>query len=463
MGPQGPGPSWAGPVSPGPAAPSWIPPYPPPPPGPPPAPGAHAWGPVHTPYGLAWGPLPVPPPTTSRRRSHVIGVVSVLAVSSMLLGVGVGYAVWRPGGTTTTSVAGNNGITPGSGSNTLPFGSGPSDSAPSGNGSGNGPSSSTLSAKVNPALVDINVSLSYQNESAAGTGQVLTSNGLVLTNNHVINGATTITATDIGNGRSYSASVVGYDRTGDLAVIQLHGASGLHTISIGDSSKVTVGQSIAAVGNAGGVGGTPSVATGTVTTLDQAITASDGGGGNAEQLTGLIEVDANVQPGDSGGPLVDSNGDVIGIDTAASQSFSFSAAAGNGYAIPINQALTIARQIEAGKSSSVVHIGPTAFLGVEISASSGDGLGNLGGLGQGGTTATGATVAGVASGSPAEHAGLAAGDVITAVAGKTISDPASLSAVIAAHTPGDSVQVQWTDSSGQQHSAQVTLASGPAT
>jgi len=385
--------------------------------------------------------------------------VSALAVSSMLIGVGVGYAVWRPGGSTPLA-NGSQGQSGSSGLFANPFRSGSSGSTtPPTSGSGNAPSSGTVAAKVDPGLVDINVSLSYQQESAAGTGQVLTSNGEVLTNNHVIDGATSITATDIGNGRTYSASVVGYDRTGDLAVIQLHGASGLKTVSIGDSSKVTVGQSIAAVGNAGGVGGAPSVATGTVTTLNQAITASDDGGGNAEQLTGLIEVNANVQPGDSGGPLVDSAGDVVGIDTAASQSFAFSSATGDGYAIPINQAVTVAKQIEAGKSSSVVHVGPTAFLGVEISASSAGGFGGIGG----GATASGATVAGVASGSPAEQAGLANGDVITSVGGKTVTSPTDLSNDIGAHAPGDSVEVQWTDSSGQQHSAQVTLASGPAT
>jgi S1-C subfamily serine protease len=307
--------------------------------------------------------------------------------------------------------------------------------------------------------VDINVTLSYQQESAAGTGQVLTSSGLVLTNNHVIDGATTISAVDIGNGRTYTATVVGYDRTGDLAVIQLHGASGLGTVSIGDSSKVTVGQPIVAIGNAGGVGGTPSVAAGTVTTLNQAITASDNDGSNPEQLTGLIEVNANVQPGDSGGPLVDSAGDVVGIDTAASASPSLSST-GDGYAIPINQAITIAKQIEAGKGSAAVHIGPTAFLGVVVESS---GAGNFGGLGQGGSSASGANVAEVAPGSPAEGAGLVAGDVITSAGGQTVSTPASLSAVIASHRPGDSIQVGWTDAAGTQHSATVQLASGPAT
>ncbi len=320
---------------------------------------------------------------------------------------------------------------------------------------------SGVASEVEPGLVDINVSLSYQQESAAGTGQVLTSSGEVLTNNHVIDGATSISAVDVGNGRTYTASVVGYDRTGDLAVIQLHGASGLSTVSTGDSSKVAVGDPVVAIGNAGGMGGTPSVATGTVTTLNQAITASDDNGANSEQLTGLIEVNANVQPGDSGGPLVNSAGKVVGIDTAAAQSNTFSSSGGNGYAIPINQALTIARQIMAGKSSSTVHVGPTAFLGVEVTSSSD--LGGLGGFGQSGSSVAGASVAWVASGSPASSAGLSQGDVITSLAGQTVSSPSSLSTIIAGHSPGDSVQMVWVDAAGQQHSARVTLASGPAT
>jgi S1-C subfamily serine protease len=292
---------------------------------------------------------------------------------------------------------------------------------------------------------------------------VLTSSGLVLTNNHVIDGATSISATDIGNGQTYTASVVGYDRTGDLAVVQLHGASGLSTVSIGDSSKVTVGESIVAIGNAGGVGGTPSVADGTVTTLNQQITASDDDGANAEQLTGLIEVDANIQPGDSGGPLVDSAGDVIGIDTAASSSYSLSSAGGDGYAIPINQAISIAKQIEAGRSSSVVHIGPTAFLGVVVEPPGTTGGSGLFGGGQSGSSEPGAMIEAIAPSSPAEQAGLSVGDVITSAGGQTVSTPQSLSTIIAGHTPGQSMQVVWTDTAGTQHTATVQLASGPAT
>jgi len=386
-----------------------------------------------------------------KRHPRLVALSAVIVVVSMLAGVGVGYAVWQPSGGTPTGFAANGGAGPGSGNLTPPSssGSGTTPSSPGSAGAGGTVDTAAVAAKVDPALVDINVTLSYQQESAAGTGQVLTSSGEVLTNNHVIDGATSISATDIGNGKTYTATVVGYDRTGDLAVLQLHGATGLATISTADSSKVTVGQPIVAIGNAGGVGGTPSAVSGSVTTLDQAITASDNNGGNAEQLTGLIEVDANVQPGDSGGPLVNGAGRVVGIDTAASANTFSSAGSGggNGYAIPINQALSIVKQIEAGKGSSTVHIGSTAFLGVEVTAGGGQ---------------AGATVAGVAPGSPAEAAGLGIGDVITSVGGQPVSSPQSLSTVISSHSPGDSVQVIWVDGQGQQHSAQVQLASGPA-
>ncbi|HXQ62165.1 MAG TPA: trypsin-like peptidase domain-containing protein [Acidimicrobiales bacterium] len=453
----GPGPS--APIAFGPVPGGWTPPppLPPTPPGPAAGAGGAAWGPISTPYGLAWGPLPIPPaPVTSRRHPRLVPLIGAVVVISLLAGAGLGYAVRHPAGSSSANAAGNGGSPFGGGSGLFAPSNGGqgATTTPPGSGSSGPANASAIASKVDPGLVDINVVLGYQQESAAGTGQVLTSSGEVLTNNHVIDGATTISATDIGNGRTYTASVVGYDRTGDLAVIQLHGASGLSTVSIGDSSKVAVGEPIVAIGNAGGTGGTPSVAAGSVTTLDQAITASDDNGSNAETLTGLIEVNADVQPGDSGGPLVDSNGHVVGIDTAASQA-SFSSTAGQGFAIPINQAITIAKQIEAGKSSSTVHIGPTALLGVEIAPPGGDGLG--------GSSVAGADVARVAPGSPAEGVGLVAGDVITSAGGQTVTGPASLSSVIAAHSPGDSIPVVWVDANGVQHSASVKLASGPAT
>ena len=212
---------------------------------------------------------------------------------------------------------------------------------------------------------------------------MLSSNGVILTNNHVIDGATSISVTDVGNNKTYTASVVGYDRTKDIAVLQLHNASGLQTATLGNSSNASVGEDVVGIGNAGGTGGTPSAVGGTVTALNQSITASDDGDGTSEQLSGLIETNADIQPGDSGGSLVNTSGDVIGMDTAASAGTSFEfngqSSGTQGFAIPIDTALSIARTIEAGSGSSTVHIGETAFLGVEINAPSSSSSGESGG------------------------------------------------------------------------------------
>ena len=201
---------------------------------------------------------------------------------------------------------------------------GASGSGPASSSAPGGPSNATaIASEVAPGLVDIESTLSYQGAEAAGTGMVLTSKGEILTNNHVIEGASSIRVVDVGNGKTYGATVVGYDRTADVAVLQLEHASGLQTVRLGNSSSVRKGQGVVGIGNAGGSGGTPSFAGGSVTALDQSITASDEAEGTSEQLTGLIETNADIQPGDSGGPLVNSSGKVIGMDTAASAGFSF--------------------------------------------------------------------------------------------------------------------------------------------
>ena len=219
-------------------------------------------------------------------------------------------------------------------------------------------SSSAIASRVDPALVDVVSTDGDQGATSAGTGIVLSPTGLVLTNNHVIDGATSIKVTDVGNGKTYTATVVGYDASHDVAVIQLQGASGLTTANLGDSSTVQVGDNVTALGNAEGKGGTPSVAPGTVTALNQSITASDELSSVSEQLTGLIETNAPIQPGDSGGSLVNSYGQVIGMDTAAGSSSQVqgqSSTATQAYAIPINEALSIAKQIESGTTSADVH------------------------------------------------------------------------------------------------------------
>jgi S1-C subfamily serine protease len=342
-------------------------------------------------------------------------------------------------------------------------------------------SASQIASRVDPALVDIVTTLGYQKASAAGTGIVLTSDGEVLTNNHVIRGATSIKVTDVGNGRTYTAKVVGYDASKDVAVIKLQNASGLTTANLGDSSSVQTGDAVTALGNAGGKGGTPSVASGTVAALNQSITASDeGSGANSEQLSGLIETNADIQPGDSGGALVDAYGQVIGMNTAASTGTQFQSESGQSaaqaYAIPIDNAETIADQIEAGQSSSTVHIGGTAFLGIESGGSSsgsgsGDsgGFGGFGGFGQGdgsGSDGSGAsggvTISGALSGSPAASAGLTEGDTITSVGGQSVSSADDIQQILVKYRPGDKISVSWVDQNGQSQTATVTLASGPA-
>jgi S1-C subfamily serine protease len=380
------------------------------------------------PYGT---PAP-PPPVAPKRGLRTGALAGTAAAVALAAGLGLGHVAWSTG---SPSVAA----------------SGASSSPATGSGS----TASSIAAKVDPGLVDIDTTLGYSQEEAAGTGIVLTSNGEILTNNHVIDGATTISVTDVGNGKTYSASVVGYDKTKDVAVLQLHGASGLQTATI-NTSTASVGETVVGIGNAGGTGGTPSAAGGTVTALNQSITASDEGDGTSEQLTGLIETNADIQAGDSGGSLVNSAGQVIGMDTAASSGTSFQSAGESsgyqGYAIPIGEATSLAKEIEAGDSSSTIHIGTTAFLGVEIQAA-GDGFGN--------EASNGATVAGVITDSPAQEAGLADGDTITSVNGHAVDSPTALSSLLSPYKPGDKVTIGWTDSSGQPQTATVTLSSGP--
>jgi S1-C subfamily serine protease len=333
-----------------------------------------------------------------------------------------------------------------------------------------------IASRVDPALVDVISTDGYQGATSEGTGIVLTSTGEVLTNNHVIEGATSVKAIDIGNGKTYTATVVGYDASHDVAVIQLQDASGLTTANLGDSSSVQTGDSVTALGNAEGKGGTPAVATGTVTGLNQSITASDELSSVSEQLTGLIETNAPIQPGDSGGPLVNSYGQVIGMDTAAGSNYQFqgqSSTATQAYSIPIDEALSLAKQIEAGTTSADVHIGATAFLGVGLgssSSNSGNGFGGTGGFGgfggqgsQGSQGATsGATVAQTVSGSPAAKAGLSAGDTITAIGGQSVTSAEDVAHALVKYHPGNSISVSWTDTSGQSHTTNLTLATGPA-
>jgi S1-C subfamily serine protease len=529
---------------------------------------AEAWPPPgpHGTQQWSWAPPPAAASTTHRGRATT-AVIAAALIAGAAAGVGVGHLTWASTSGTPAAVApsgsgssgssgsGSSGSsgpgasgTPGGGFGGLGNGDNGSGASGSGNaGSGNGafagnggstggggnglggnglggsgfgssgagsgsvstspgsPSDvSAIAAKVTPGLVDINLTLGYQGDEAAGTGMVLTSTGEVLTNNHVIDGATNISVTDLANSKTYSAKVLGYDSTQDVAVLQLVGAKDLQTVSLGDSSKVSIGQQVVGIGNAGGAGGTPSAAGGAVTALNQSITAEDAGSGTSEQLTGLIGTNAQIQQGDSGGPLVNTAGDVVGMDTAGStgeaSSLRASTAGGalsadnggsqsTGFAIPINTALSILKQVTSGQGTATVHVGDTAFIGIGVESASGGSSGNgLGGNGYGGNglggngygdggfgsqgssggssgspgaTASGALVTQVVTGSPAEQAGLVAGDVVTSLDGQSVRSPQSLAAALVPHHPGDKVSVVWTDQSGQSHTASLNLTSGP--
>jgi S1-C subfamily serine protease len=301
-------------------------------------------------------------------------------------------------------------------------------------------------------VVVIDTNLAYQGGEAAGTGMVLNSSGEILTNNHVIRGATAIKIVVPATGKRYTAKVVGYDPSADLAVLQAVGASNLKTVTLGNSAKLKVGLRVTAVGNAGGTGKLTS-SSGKIVATSRSITVSDDQGGS-ERLTRLIETNASVQPGDSGGPLENTQGKVIGIDTAAAIGYGFQqTAAGNGYAIPINRALAVVKQIVNGASSTTVHVGDTAFLGVS--------LGPAQAYGPFGYAAAGALVEGVLPGGAADTAGLTAGDVITGIDGHTVASPDVVAPLLLTKHPGDQVSVSYTDQAGASHTATITLASGP--
>jgi S1-C subfamily serine protease len=293
---------------------------------------------------------------------------------------------------------------------------------------------------VDPAVVDINTNL------GEGTGMIATSNGEIITNNHVVEGATTINVV-IENRGTYRATVVGTDASADVAVLQLSGVRGLPTVTFANSSAVRIGSFVVAIGNAGGQGFPSTVTAGAVTALDRAITAGDGYG-LSESLTGMIQTDALIEPGNSGGPLVDSAGDVIGMDTAAA---SADGATPIGFALPINKVLQIANDIEQGKAGRGIVIGTVAFLGIEGATTSAQGSG----------PATGVGLEYVAAGTPAYAAGLEAGDVIIAFDGHTTPTMSTLAALIHKLRPGDRVKVTFESPYGGTQTVAVTLATAP--
>ena len=436
-------------------------------------------------------PMPPMPPRPPRRR---IGALSYLfvALAAGALGAGTVVALYHPASNTSASAQPSSGaLAP------APL---PSKAVPQPSNASPGVSNSeqAIVNKVAPGLVIINTTLQYNSERAAATGMVINSDGLVLTNNHVIEDSTSITA-QTANGHQYRAKVLGYDVTGDIALIQLEGASGLKTVPLGDSASVKTGDSVVGMGNAEGQYTIVPV-TGQVTALNQTITAGDQGGSiTQETLHNMIQTNANIVAGDSGGPLANSAGQVIGMDTAGNDGGFAVQQSSAGYAIPIDNALAVARQIAQGQASSTVSIGYPPFMGIYIGQGSnsdpqaqaqqqngsfgGNGAGGngFGGNGFGGNgnqscatsngnlgpvdnianVSSGTLILGTICNSPAAAVGMTAGSVITAVNGQAIGSPDSLTGVVSKFRPGDTISVTWVSPSGQHTTSTIKLTEGP--
>ncbi len=318
------------------------------------------------------------------------------------------------------------------------------------------PVKNTLVAKVDRSVVDITATDRYQQIVSSGTGIILSTNGYVLTNNHVIAGATSISAKIGGEGKAYSATVVGYDVAQDLAVLKLQGATSLTPAVLATRSSVQVGEPVIAIGNALALPGPPTVTRGAVTALGRSVTASDQASGSLENLQNLIQIDAPLAPGNSGGPLVNSTGGVIGMNTAAAlTSGKFSNV---GFAIPIARAFPIALSIIEGHRSRGVHIGPTAMLGISVTSAS-----NLAesGFNYSSPSVAGVVVLSVLPGTPAAAANLIPGDIITSFAGTKISSPRQLADLVAASPLDHKVRIDWINTFGVARSATINLVAGP--
>jgi S1-C subfamily serine protease len=327
-----------------------------------------------------------------------------------------------------------------------------------------------LAAAIGPAVVNINTRLDALEGGgrAAGTGMIISRNGEIVTNNHVVQGADTVGVTIRGHG-AHPAAVIGTDPAADIAVLRVSGLSGLPAVRFGDSARVAVGDQVLAIGNALGLGGSPTVSQGIISATGRAITATDQTGSNPERLHGLLQTDAPIAPGNSGGPLVDAAGAVIGMDTAAASAGTGGASLG--FAIPANTIRVIAGEITAHKRLPGLVFGRRPFLGVEIVNSSQaaneagpfGAFGNPFGLWPAATTPSGTrgvVVAAVDPGSPAARAGITSGDVITAVDGHATPTTAALSRQVGAHKPGQVVSVT-VSTRGGTRTARVRLGMGP--
>ncbi|CCF65789.1 PDZ domain-containing protein [Nocardia cyriacigeorgica] len=305
-----------------------------------------------------------------------------------------------------------------------------------------------VAAGLEPVLVNINVSTKPFGVGAAGSGIVLTADGQVLTSHHVVKGAESVKVTRVSDGLVYDAQVLGYDSSTDIALLGLVGATGLTTARLGSSSGLRLRDEVMAIGNAGGTG-EPTAVAGRISDLDSTILALNSADLSRKALTGMVEISAAVSSGQSGGALADHAGAVVGVIAAASGDQEDEDPGMKaqrppvGYAVPIDTAMRVVRQIRSGTPTETVHVGPTATLGVLISDA----------------RPSGARVDVAIYGLPAHNAGLADGEVITSIDGKIVTSARALRAAINKHKPNDIVELGVSGPGGQR-TVRVVLAPG---
>ncbi|MBM7457987.1 S1C family serine protease [Rhodococcus coprophilus] len=305
-----------------------------------------------------------------------------------------------------------------------------------------------LAARTVPVVVTIDASRGWTGVS--GSGIVLTPDGTVLTNHHVVSGATDITAVSAATGLIYDVEVVGYDSALDIAVLQLAAASGLPVAPVTDDLPAA-GTPVTAFGNADG-GGVVVAAPGTVVAADRSVMVRDSTEGSRKRLTGMLQTDTPIRPGDSGGPLVDHYGAVVGVNTAGAIEDGPQEAADSppeAYAVPIGEALAVVEQVRTGGGTDTVHVGPTPRLGVGVTTARADGADR------------GAEVLWVSFGTPAYDAGIEIGDVVVSFGGDRVSSTTELESRLRMRKPGDAVPIEWQDADGRTRSAEVVLEEGP--
>jgi S1-C subfamily serine protease len=394
-------------------------------------------GPVEAPSTPASWTAPLQPAPSNSFWSRIAAAAVMVAVVAAAAGAGIGWSVARSLDSHRSAQSITQPESPIQAQN------------PVGGSSQSGGSVPSAAAKVIPAVVDINTVVG--SSSGAGTGMIISSSGEVLTNHHVVAQSTSIRVTIPGRSQAYNAHVIGVDPSADVALIQIDGVSGLPTVKLASSASLSVGDSIVALGNALGAGGTPRATSGSITALDQTITASEGGG-QTEDLTGMIQSDADIYPGDSGGPIVNSAGQVVGMITAGQPQRFRSSASNIGYAIPSDTALGIVNRLRAREQASDLAYGQIGYLGVSVQTLDAGIAAKLG-L----SVSSGVLVSGVVSGSPADGAGLSQYSVITEVEGVSITTSESLGTAIKARQAGDRLSLKWVAQDGT-HTSTVTLA-----